>query len=37
VIANWADVEPETVDKGPLGFVSYDLGEAATSGSRARR
>jgi uncharacterized cupin superfamily protein len=29
VIANWADVEPEPVDKGPLGFVSYDLGEAA--------
>jgi uncharacterized cupin superfamily protein len=29
VIANWADVEPETVDKGRLGFVSYDLGEAA--------
>jgi uncharacterized cupin superfamily protein len=29
VIAHWDEVEPEHVDKGPLGFVSYDLGEAA--------
>ena len=29
MIAHWDDVEPEFADKGPLGFRSYDLGEAA--------
>ena len=29
MIANWDDVEAESTDKGPLGFASYDLGEAA--------
>jgi uncharacterized cupin superfamily protein len=29
LIAHWDDVEPERVDKGPLGFTTYDLGEAA--------
>jgi uncharacterized cupin superfamily protein len=29
VIAHWDDVEGERVDKGPLGFTRYDLGEAA--------
>ncbi len=29
MIANWNDVEVEDVDMGPLGFVGYDLGEAA--------
>jgi uncharacterized cupin superfamily protein len=29
VIANWDDVAGERVDKGPLGFTTYDLGEAA--------
>jgi uncharacterized cupin superfamily protein len=31
VIANWEEIEPESVDKGPLGFVAHDLGEAAGS------
>jgi uncharacterized cupin superfamily protein len=29
VIVHWDDVEGERVDKGPLGFTTYDLGEAA--------
>ena len=29
MISNWDDVEPEEIDKGPLGFTAYDLGEAA--------
>jgi uncharacterized cupin superfamily protein len=29
VIAHWDDVEPEHIDKGPLGFTEYDLGTAA--------
>jgi uncharacterized cupin superfamily protein len=29
VIANWNEVEAEEIDKGPLGFAAYDLGEAA--------
>jgi uncharacterized cupin superfamily protein len=29
VIAHWDDVEAEVVDKGPLGFTTYDLGTAA--------
>jgi len=29
VIAHGDDVEPERVDKGPLGFTRYELGEAA--------
>jgi uncharacterized cupin superfamily protein len=29
VIAHWDDVDPEHVDKGPLGFTTYDLGTAA--------
>jgi uncharacterized cupin superfamily protein len=29
VIAHWDEVEGERVDKGPLGFTTYDLGEAA--------
>ncbi len=28
-IAHWDDVEPNRIDKGPLGFTRYDLGEAA--------
>jgi uncharacterized cupin superfamily protein len=40
VIAHWDDVEGERVDKGPLGFKTYDLGEAAgtknTGVTRAR-
>ena len=31
MIANWEEIEPESVDKGPLGFVAHDLGEAAGS------
>jgi uncharacterized cupin superfamily protein len=29
VLAHWDDVQPEHVENGPLGFTSYDLGEAA--------
>ena len=29
MIAHWDDVEGEVVDKGPLGFTTYDLGTAA--------
>jgi uncharacterized cupin superfamily protein len=29
VIAHWDEVEGELVDRGPLGFTTYDLGEAA--------
>lgn len=29
MIANGDDVEPDKIDNGPLGFTTYDLGEAA--------
>ena len=34
MIANWDDVEAESTDKGPLGFASYDLGDAAGTNLR---
>ena len=29
MIAHWDDVEADVIDKGPLGFTTYDLGTAA--------